>query len=75
MYMSDNKAASSLQVSTGNGMDFAIWGGQGASSSSGLIVLLINDDNSWNSIKVHYLASGRSEFFLGSFSAGTYQII
>jgi len=52
-------------------MDWAIWGGQGASAGSGQIILLMNEDNSWSSIRVQYLASGRSDFWLGSFSAGT----
>ena len=53
-------------------MDFMIWGGRGSAVNSGQIILLMNEDNTWSSIKVSYLASGRSDFVLGSFSAATY---
>lgn len=53
-------------------MDFVIWGGPGPSSNSGKIYLLMNEDNSWTSVRISYLASARSDFVLGSFSAGTY---
>ena len=43
-----------------------------AHKNSGQIILLMNEDNTWSSIKVSYLASGRSDFVLGSFSAATY---
>lgn len=52
-------------------MDFAIWGGA-TNSQAGVIFLLIDENNSWNSIRVSYLASARTDFLLGSFSAGTY---
>ena len=54
-----------------NGMDFAIWGTRGV-GSTGTIVLLIDEDNSWQKIKISYLATARAEFTLGSFSAGTF---
>ncbi len=53
-------------------MNFAIYGGQGPSTGTGLVVLLIDENNGWFSIRVTYLASARSDFFLGSFSADTY---
>ena len=53
-------------------MDFAIWGGRGSALNTGVIILLINEDSSWSSIRVSYLASARSDFVLGSFSAGVY---
>ena len=58
-------------MSSANGLDFAIWAGQGATPATGVIFLLINEDNSWSNIRVSYVASGRSDFFLGSFLAGT----
>lgn len=70
MYHIHHSAAASLQISTSNGLDFAIWGGQGSAQ----ITLLINEDNSWSNIKLQYLASARSDFYLGTFSAGVYML-
>jgi hypothetical protein len=53
-------------------MDFSIWGGAGPSAGTGLVVLLLNEDSSWTSVRVSFLASARSDFFLGAFSASTY---
>jgi hypothetical protein len=53
-------------------MDFSIWGGAGPSAGTGLVVLLLNEDSSWTSVRVSFLASARSDFFLGTFSAATY---
>ena len=61
-----------FQVVATNGMDFAIWGGQGNNGNTGIIYVLLNEDNSWNTVKISYLASARSDFVLGTFSAGTY---
>ena len=72
MYFLGYLAASAFAVVATNGMDFAIWGGSNANLNSGVIYLLINEDSSWNSIRVSYLASARSDFVLGSFAAGVY---
>ena len=55
-----------------SGMDFAIYGGQGLATGTGLIIVLLREDHSWSSIKVTYFASGRSDFVVGSFSAALY---
>jgi hypothetical protein len=65
-------SASTFSVVATNGLDFSIWGGPGASAGTGLVVLLINEANTWTSIRVTYLASARSDFWLGSFSVATY---
>jgi hypothetical protein len=38
-------------------------------------VLLINNKIKWRNIKVSYLASSRSDIFLGSFIASTFQTL
>lgn len=72
MYLYIHSAASAFTAVATNGMDFSIWGGQGSTLNSGVIILLINEDSSWSTIRVSYLASARSDFVLGSFSAGVY---
>lgn len=52
------------------GMDFSVRGLAGQSYGSVQLVLLMNEDNSWSSIRVNYLLSGRNDFFLGFYVAG-----
>ena len=72
MYLFIHSAASAFNAVATNGMDFSIWGSQGSNLNSGVIILLINEDSSWSTIRVSYLASARSDFVLGTFAAGVY---
>jgi len=45
-------------------------GSQGKTPNMASILLLIDEDRSWNFIRVQYLISGRSDFYVGTFSAG-----
>jgi len=75
MYLLSYSAASNFNAYSSSGLDFSIRGKAGPGSTTGVIVLLINEDNSWSSIKVNYIVSSRSDMFLGTFSAGTFEII
>lgn len=55
-----------------SGLDFLVWGGPGPSVGTGLLIVLLDEDNTWNTVRVSYLASARSDFFLGTFSAAMY---
>lgn len=68
MYFFINLASSLFAVSS-NGLDFSIKGKQ-ATSTSAIIILLLNEDLSWSTVKVHYLISSRSDFNLGFFVVG-----
>ena len=37
-----------------------------------MVVLLIDEDSTWNTVKISFLASARSDFYLGTFAAATY---
>lgn len=63
-------AVSSLQVAVTGGLDFSVRGMAGQSFGSVQFVLLIDEDNSWSTIRVSYLISGRTDFFLGFYQAG-----
>lgn len=63
---------STLQVAVTGGLDFSVRGLPGQSYGSVQIVLLINEDNTWNTIRVNYLITGRSDFLLGFFVAGIF---
>jgi hypothetical protein len=58
-------------VALTGGIDFSVRGLAGQSYGAVQIVLLINEDNSWSTIAVRYLLSGRTDFFLGFYVAGT----
>jgi hypothetical protein len=75
MYRNHNSAVSSLQIAVTGGIDFSIRGLAGQSYGSVQLVLLIDEDNSWASIRVSYLLSGRSDFYLGSYVAGNATVI
>ena len=49
------------------GVDYSIRGGRINNTNIAKIVLYINSDNSWSSIKASYLISSRRDFILGSF--------
>ena len=54
------------------GMDFSVRAGQGKTSTEAVIVLLIDNDNSWTNMKISYIISDRSDLFLGSFITDPY---
>lgn len=39
------------------------------------MALLLGEESSWTSVRVSYLVSARTDFFLGTFSAGTFCLI
>ena len=47
-------------------MDFSIRG-RSPSANTGVIELLIDNDNSWNTITISYMVSARDEFYLGTY--------
>ena len=49
------------------GYDFMIPSTSGKSPNEIKIMLLINNDNSWSSMKISYLASARQDLYTGSF--------
>lgn len=75
MYQFDYLAVSTLSVSTVSGLDFSVRGIAGPSYGTASIVLLINEDNSWTNIRVNYLISQRTDFYLGFYVAGINVVI
>jgi hypothetical protein len=75
MYICLYSAVASFDVNLKNGLDFAVYGGKDSSSGAGagsvLLVLLIDDDSKWTTIKISYLASARNDFTLGSYTIST----
>ena len=53
-------------------MDFFIRAGPGSNPQTAVIALIINEDNSWNSIRLHYLATSREDFRVGIFSLDSF---
>jgi hypothetical protein len=62
------------KVSSGSqsSYDFRVIASPGNTSSQIRIVLLINNDNSWTSIKISYLAANRGDLWAGSYLVDTF---
>lgn len=76
MYLHPNPAITSItQYNPSSGFDFSVRGGRQDGHNAIALVLLINNNISWQSIKVSYLVSSRSELLIGSFIGDTFDFL
>lgn len=64
--------ASLFSAFSANGYDFSVRASRGINSTEAKIALLINNDNSWTSMKISYLITARSDLQAGFFIADSY---
>ena len=72
MYALSDLAAAAFRVNSQFGIDFFIRAGAGRNPQTAVIALIINEDNSWNAVKLHFLVSSREDLRVGIFTMDSF---